>query len=129
MSFSPNFVNVTLRVNAKGKQSLVVQGVTAGDPDEVQAIYVGLAHGNANFVAPAQGDAAGPNAPVELQPQGAIKAAASAKTPNGDSWKATITSVDPNVAAHEKVLVIGVAVPTSTRKRPFFWHQTLTIGP
>ncbi|SRR5690242_7358742 len=127
MSFSPNFLSVTLRQNANSTK-LVVQGATGGNPDEVTAIYVGIAHGKGNFVrAPRRGPAAGVQPPVELQPQGDIQAAAKATSPNGKSWKATIAQTDPEVKAKERVVVIGVAVPRAKTKPPFFWHQTITV--
>jgi hypothetical protein len=126
MSFSPNFVSVKLRT-ANGRERLIVQGVTEGDPDALKDIYVGLAHGKRNLVPAPRGDAAGADRPVALQPEGKIRSAAQAEAPNGVNWKATIAQESSKVKRGEKVVVIGAAVPVSTRARPFFWHQTLTV--
>src|SRR6266540_4929686 len=123
MGLSPNFVKVTLR-KQQGREVLVVDGVTPEDPDKVKAIYVGLAHGKKNIIPPASGDAAPANAPIALQPDGEIKSAAPADAPNGSTWTATISQPRPKVKVGEKVVVIGVGVPTSNRARPVFWHRT-----
>jgi hypothetical protein len=124
VSFSPNFAKITIRQDGT-REVLVVEGVTTGNPNGLKEIYVGLAHGTKDLVQPS-GDAAGAQ-PVGLKPQGTIASAATAEAPNGATWKATISQTRPKVKAGEKVVVIGVGVPTSSRARPRFWHQTLTV--
>jgi hypothetical protein len=125
MSFSPNFLSVTLRQNG-GREMLVVQGVTKGKPDEVQAIYVGLAHGDKDLVQPS-GDTAGAHGPIGLRPDGELRSAASAEAPNGEEWKVTISQPRRKVKRGEQVVVIGVGVPMRSATRPRFWHQTLKV--
>lgn len=125
MSFSPNFAKITVRQDGK-RQVLVVEGATEGNPNELKEIYVGLAHGPNDLVQPS-GDAAGAHAPVGLKPAGELHSAAAADAPNGATWKATISQPRRKVKPGEKVVVMGVGVPTSSRARPRFWHQTLTV--
>ena len=125
MSFSPNFAKITIHQDGT-REVLVIEGATDGNPNELKEIYVGLAHGTKDLVQPS-GDAAGAQAPVGLKPDGAIRSAAAAEAPNGAAWKATISQTRPKVKAGEKVVVMGVGVPTSSRRRPSFWHETLTV--
>ena len=125
MPFSPNFAKITIRQDGT-REVLVVEGVTTGNPNGLKEIYVGLAHGTKDLVQPS-GDAAGAQAPVGLKPDGAIRSAAAAEAPNGTAWKATISQTRPKVKLGEKVMVIGVGVPTKSSTRPRFWHQTLTV--
>jgi hypothetical protein len=123
--FSPNFAKITIRQDGT-REVLVVEGTTKGNPNGLKEIYVGLAHGTRDLVQPS-GDAAGAKTPVGLKPDGTIASAAAADAPNGATWKATISQTRPKVKPGEKVMVIGVGVPTSSRARPRFWHQTLTV--
>jgi hypothetical protein len=126
MSFSPNFVKVTLRRNGTSEK-LIIQGETDGDPNELTAIYVAMAHGR-NFVEPAHGEAAGAHRPLALKPEGEIKSTAPADAPNGTQWKVTLSQTRPKVKVGDTVLVIGVGVPTRSTRRPVFWHQTLSVA-
>jgi hypothetical protein len=123
VSFSPNFAKITIRKDGT-REVLVIEGATAGNPNGLKEIYVGLAHGAKDLVQPS-GDAA--SAPVGLKPAGEIHSAAAADAPNGATWKATISQTRPKVKPGDKVVVMGVGVPTSSRARPRFWHQTLTV--
>jgi hypothetical protein len=125
VSFSPNFAAITIHRDGT-REVLVIEGATAGNPNELKEIYVGLAHGAKDLVQPS-GDGAGAPAPVGLKPDGEIHSAAAADAPNGATWKATISQTRPKVKPGEKVVVIGVGVPTSSRARPRFWHTTLTV--
>jgi hypothetical protein len=125
VSFSPNFAKITIHQDGT-REVLVIEGATDGNPNELKEIYVGLAHGAKDLVQPS-GDAAGAQAPVGLKPAGEIHSAAVAEAPNGVRWKATISQPRPKVKLGEKVVVMGVGVPTSSRARPRFWHETLTV--
>jgi hypothetical protein len=128
MGLSPNFAAIRIDQDNDGREVLVVDGVTKENPGRFKAIYVALAHGKANIVPPPRGDAAGANSPLALQPEGEIKSAAPADAPDSKSWIATIAQPRTKVKRDDRVLVIGVAVPVSSRARPLFWHETLTVG-
>jgi hypothetical protein len=127
MSFSPNFAKIRITHNDRGREVLLVDGRTVGDSEAVKAIYVGLAYGKANLVPTPRGTAAGADSPLALQPEGQITSAAPVDGPSGKDWTATIAQPRTKLKHGDRVLVIGAAVPVSSRARPFFWHQTLIV--
>ena len=121
MSFSPNFVEVSVGTDPNGEGIVTIRGKTDTEPNRVQAIYVALGHGE-DLVTPRGASA---NAPARLKADRELETAAKVARPSGASWSVKIRQPERAISVDEKVLAVGVALRTS-KPKVVFWQETLT---
>jgi hypothetical protein len=105
MSYHGNFSRATLvhYHPDTGKDTLVVEGTSSQQPHDAKEIHVALPHGGKLL-------------------------SASVEHPTATDWRALFTEAEPPFAMGEDVLVVGVAV-LSTSEPPFVWHDVLQTMP
>lgn len=117
MPVTGNFTSVTLGPDDHGHVKLKVNG-QSDDPDRVKALYVAVAHVDADDTRLGAGEL---GTPVGL-PSTAVP------TPDGAGfWTATLDQGSPPYTVGETVLAVGVIV--DSKGSPSFWHEALTVKP
>jgi hypothetical protein len=121
MPAAGNFTRITLGQDDNGDATLFVEGAT-DLPDEVEAIYIALAHGEHKETllgATSPGKAQGK--PHDL-PSAAVPGAAGAS-----KWIAAFAQDEHPYEVGDTVLAVGVVVASQDGEPPAFWHQALTV--
>jgi hypothetical protein len=117
MGVSGNFTSVTLGPEGSPDPKLKVNGESE-DPDRVKALYVAVAHANADQGPLGAGQAGDPPAGL---PSTAVR------SPDGAGfWTAVFDQERPPYKVGETVLVVGVIV--DSKGIPSFWHQALKVA-
>jgi hypothetical protein len=115
MPFTGNFTSVMLGADEGGAMTLKVNG-TSQQPDDVEQIYVSVAHADAKktLLSTDLKGVAG-----EL-PCGTVAAKGST------GWTVVLGQADPAYKLNETVLLVGVMVGADGEP-PFSWHETMKI--
>jgi hypothetical protein len=117
MPAAGNFTRITLGQDDNGDAKLFVEGAT-DRPDEVEAIYIALAHG-----------------PDKQTLLGATESSRSHDLPSvavpsadgASKWIAAFAQGEPPYEVGDAVLAVGVIVTNQEGEPPAFWHQALTV--